>query len=165
MQETEGKPQPLFQRVADLVGTRQMRCVGGGSPPCRRCLRHNRECVVRLPNRTQRQSSSSQTHVYRNAQHIPASPVSSSSNASVSQERYDCSPSATRRQHSIDQEPLGLPSIFSSSPLSIATIKVSENNGPFSDHPSSPGRDGDHLSLSVIRDLVELWVLAIHAAK
>ena len=34
-----------------------MRFVGAESPPCARCLKSNRECVVRLPNRQQIGSS------------------------------------------------------------------------------------------------------------
>ncbi|KAL2853513.1 hypothetical protein BJX68DRAFT_233065 [Aspergillus pseudodeflectus] len=134
----------------------KMRCVGGGSPPCRRCLKHNRECVVRLPNRNQRRPSSSQIQDYRNTQHALASPVSSSSHASVSRQLYDRSPSETGREYSINQEPLGLPSIFSSSPLSIAAKSVPERNDSFDDHASIPSADADHISPPVIRDLVEL---------
>ncbi|KAL3455422.1 hypothetical protein BJX64DRAFT_71342 [Aspergillus heterothallicus] len=136
----------------------KMKCIGGGDPPCRRCLKSNRECVVRLPNRNQRRSSSLQTHTYRNPPPVPASPISSRSHSSMAQERKDRSPSLIQGQSPIDQDNPSLPSIFSSTPLSIATTKLSESGSSFGGHTSYPRLEPDHLSASLVCDLVGFFL-------
>jgi hypothetical protein len=142
-----------------------MRCIGASDPPCVRCLKSNRECIIKLPNRQQRPSPSSRSNA---ATHPPA-PISPNplierpSSSSVNH----ASPSRTVRTDAATQldepspglvlEQTNLPSIFSSSPISIASTRASDSEGLSSGMPASYARlELDQVSHSTILDLVEL---------
>lgn len=149
-----------------------MRCIGASNPPCVRCLKGKRECRVQLPNRQQRRLSSSRSNPLAHTlapsspnpptQHIPSPGISHASasptgpTAAGSQLRDSSSGLASEcRNLPLDQP--SFPSIFSSSPITIASTKGSKSHGSSGDVPASrPQIDLDMLSHGTILDLVEL---------
>jgi hypothetical protein len=148
-----------------------MRCIGAANPPCVRCLKSNRECMVQLPNRQQRHLSSSRSNA---PAHPPAptspnplvehTPSPGGSHASTSpavrteaaSQLQEPSPGASEQRNPLLHQ-TSLPSIFSSSPITIASTKASESDGPSSGVPAShTRRELDQVSHSTILDLVEL---------
>jgi hypothetical protein len=148
----------------------QMRCIGASNPPCVRCLKNNRECVVQPPNRKQRHLPRFNAPSYPpappspdpvvettpplGASHAYTSPAIRIEAASQLQEPYP-------RLVSEQQNPLlnqtNMPSIFSLSPITIASTKASESEGPSNITPASHVQlELDQVSRSTISDLVEL---------
>ncbi len=147
-----------------------MRCIGAADPPCARCAKSNRECVVRLPNRQQQRSSTRSQAPADHSQRSPnilvgsrPSPAASlSSTSQVSQQIAPSQPQGlSQLPHASQTISAGdqtiLPSIFSSSPITIATSKASEGGSPPHSIESSHDRSGlDALADRVILDLIEL---------
>lgn len=143
-----------------------MRCIGAANPPCVRCIKRNRECVVQLPNRQQRHLSSSQSNASTLSSPLVEHTLSPSvSHASTSpavriqaarQLQEPCPGLATeQRNPSLDKT--SLPSIFSSSPITIASTMASEGDDLPSGVPAPhPRLDLNQVSNSTILDLVEL---------
>ena len=148
-----------------------MRCIGAADPPCARCAKSNRECVVRLPNRQQQRLSTRSQATADHSQRSPNALVGSrpSPAASHSSAPRLLQQTASIQPQGLPQLPHGgsqtisvvdqtiLPSIFSSSPITIATSKASEGGSPPHSVESSHDRSGlDALADRVILDLIEL---------
>ncbi|KAJ5449653.1 uncharacterized protein N7458_006102 [Penicillium daleae] len=114
-----------------------MRCIGATNPPCARCVKSNRECIVRLPNRNQ----------HRN-QHRLSTRLGSKSPA----DRPRRNPESDLQSPNLDQTPL--PSIFSSPPITIATTESDYRSG--GDSGSYDAILLNEVPDSIIFDLVEL---------
>jgi hypothetical protein len=149
-----------------------MRCIGAAHPPCVRCLKSSRECIVKFPNRQQRHLSSSRSNVpdhpivptspnalvehtpSSGVSHVPASPVVQTESTSRLQER---SPGLASEHHNALRDQTSLPSIFFSAPITIASVEACESDGHSFGVPASHTRlDSDKASYSTILDLVEL---------
>lgn len=154
------------------LNTIQMRCIGADSPPCARCLKRNRECVVQLPNRQQHHLSSrskapSQQPLLPSPspfdQSTP-SPRNSSSFALPAQQQTTAHSPDESSQHpsmglQMDSPPnqTNMPSIFSLSPIDIAMADNPEiphpSSGPLASHDLL---EPTQVSYSTVLDLVEL---------
>lgn len=150
-----------------------MRCIGAANPPCARCVKSNRECIVRLPNRhhhrlSPRHGSKSPADRPRHpspnllleprpsptANHSPASTVVASNISDRAQETLH-NPESDLQSPPLDQATL--PSIFSSPPITIATTTAAESDYPSGGASGSCGAFVlDEVPDSVIFDLVEL---------
>ncbi len=166
--------------LSESLNLSQMRCVGAAHPPCVRCLKSNRECVVRLPNRQQRRGSSvrSATSGPRTvppstksprpsrpllvADHTFPDSIESAIEPLESDEyRGQCSQWPSSRAGNLlgssspDQK--DLPSIFSLSPITIAVSKEEEHTPQINTLESFLNRSGSReISDSTIYDLVDL---------
>jgi hypothetical protein len=154
-----------------------MRCIGAANPPCVRCIKSNRDCVVRLPNRQRVQNHlSSRSRPKRPVHHGPLpstlsaspsveveprpSPAVFLSADMISHNSSQCLGSRQRQalgQQNPELDQTTVPSIYSSPPITIAA-----SNTPETDCPSS-GASPPHSVLgpeeildSTILDLVEL---------
>lgn len=157
-----------------------MRCIGAANPPCVRCIKGNRECVVRLPNRQRLQNHLlSRSHPKQPVHHGPL-PSTLSGSPSVDMEprpspTVDHSPLSAamilnKSSHGLEspqRRALGqlnsqldqtcLPSIYSSPPITIAAINTSETDCPSNGASDSHSVLGSEEILdSTILDLVEL---------
>ncbi|KAK5991741.1 hypothetical protein PT974_07775 [Cladobotryum mycophilum] len=146
----------------------KMRCIGAADPPCARCLKRNRECVVRLPKRQQQHRVSHSKAPVDGpgslspnplAESRPSPVVSHSSTSSVqlvettSLAQEPSHRPSSKQQNSPLQEMI-LPSIFSSSPMTIA-----KRGSPSSGAPASHNVLGiDQVPDSTILDLVEFFL-------
>lgn len=150
-----------------------MRCIGASTPPCARCAKSGRECRVRLPNRQQRRSSSRlKAYVDRRDDNLSApvfesqvSPAVSDSPASSFLLSATTSQSQQQQLSFHVPSPLGaksplqtgLPSIFSSSPITITTGPGFEADHLLDTVNPRVVHDGsDQPSQAIIHDLVEL---------
>ncbi|KAH8701560.1 hypothetical protein BGW36DRAFT_355717 [Talaromyces proteolyticus] len=145
-----------------------MRCVGAANPPCARCLKRDRECVVRLPNRHQRHIQRSTIPVDRlnhtavSSRRSPAASPSSTSPIpppTVNINSYHPPDWPSPKQGSLPSTHPILPSIFSTSPITIATVRTSESDNPHTNASiSSTQLEPDQISDSLIIDLVEFFI-------
>lgn len=130
-----------YLSMANSIG--KMRCIGATNPPCARCVKSNRECIVRLPNRNQhrnqhrlspRLGSKSPADRPRRASQNPLvsgpSPTANHSPTSgvVASDISDCAqeilynPESDLQSPNLDQTPL--PSIFSSHQLPLRPLRA-----------------------------------------
>lgn len=145
--------------------TLKMRCIGAVNPPCTRCSRNNRECVVRLPNRQKRRLFS------RSKASTAKDGAELSSPDSLAEDRPSLGITLTHsvtggqgvphrpawEQQKSPRDQTILVSIFSSPPITIASAMLSENNSPSSSVTGSQRRSGPGaIADSVILDLVQL---------
>lgn len=141
-----------------------MRCIGAANPPCARCLKSNRECMVQLPNRQQRHlppsSSNAPTSPNPLVEHTPSPGVSHDSaspavRTGAASQLQEPSLGLASEQRNLYQT--SLPSIFSLSPITIASAMSCESNSPSGGVLASHARlESDQVSHSTILDLVEL---------
>ncbi|KFZ05147.1 hypothetical protein V501_08638 [Pseudogymnoascus sp. VKM F-4519 (FW-2642)] len=146
----------------------KMRCIGAANPPCARCLKSNRECMVQLPNRQQRHlppsSSNAVTSPNPLVEHTPSPGVShESASPAVRTEAASQLQEPSTGLASEQRNPLlyqtSLPSIFSSSPITIASTMASKSDSPSGGVPASHTRlELDQVSHSTILDLVEFFL-------
>ncbi|KFY04541.1 hypothetical protein O988_00701 [Pseudogymnoascus sp. VKM F-3808] len=146
----------------------KMRCIGAANPPCVRCLKSNRECMVQLPNRQQRHLSSSHSNASTSSnplvEHTLSTGVSHASTSSAvrteaARQLQEPCPGLASEQRNPSLDQTSLPSIFSSSPITIASTMASESDDPSIGVPASHTRlELDQVSHSTILDLVELFL-------
>lgn len=157
-----------------------MRCIGADNPPCVRCVKSNRQCVVQMPNRQQRRSSPSQSQLnstrtrvrqpasipspYSLTDHTPSPSVTHAPNSpnipnlpvEIPHQFHEQSPRFAPEQRNSNPAVTSksLPSIFSSSPITIASTNGGRHHNGF---PSLSAETClDELSHSTVIDLVEL---------
>lgn len=143
-----------------------MRCIGAANPPCVRCLKSNRECMVKLPNRQQRHLSSSLSNAPTSPNplvgHTPSPSVSHASTSpavrpEAASQPQEPSPRLAPEKRTPLLDQTSVPSIFSSSPITIASTKATQSDSPSSGVPASHTQlESDQVSHSTLVDLVEL---------
>jgi len=148
--------------------TLQMRCIGAVNPPCTRCSKNNRECVVRLPKRQKnRLFSRSKASTVQDRADISSpnslaeyrpSPGVTLTHSVTGRQGVPQRPAWENQNSPRDQKILL--SLFSSPPITIASGMVSESDSPPSNVAGSQHRSGpDSIPDSVILDLVQLLVV------